>query len=485
MAELDARVLYEFGRFRVDPYLRLLHAQGASGPVPLPQRVFETLLYFVQRPGVLLAKNELLKAIWPHVVVEENSLNQNVSMLRRVLGETPGEHRFIVTVPGRGYRFVADVQTVEACGHASTTNAQSGAPAQTPPSQDIEAYRLYMQALALSLRPSYENVRGAIELLREAIRRDARFARAVSLLAVQYTTCVIYDFPVADALDASEREAERALRLDPSDGTTHGAVGVVEAVRGNWISSATHFRTSRAVGNDAFTSGVECAYLTLSVGHIRRAAEEAEHTYRAAPTQPIGARVLALTYLFQGRDAEATHYADVSVQLGQSHTVVPLPEIYSLLALRAGRYAEASELLIAGMSQRLLAAGGPKAAETLCAAMKDHALRPAAISAIDELEARLSPEDLDQPLRKRLLLWRTMLGDLDTAYAFLARCLDHYARGGTVGSAWGFLWLPEMRPFRRDARFQHFITRLHLLDYWREYGAPDECELRDGTLICG
>ncbi len=76
-------------------------------------------------------------------------------------------------------------------------------------------------------------------------------------------------------------------------------------------------------------------------------------------------------------------------------------------------------------------------------------------------------------------------GDLDAAYAFLARCLDHYAKGGTVGSAWGFLWLPEMKPFRLGARFQDFIARMQLLAYWLEYGAPDGCELREGALICG
>jgi DNA-binding winged helix-turn-helix (wHTH) protein len=443
--------------------------------VPLPPRVFETLLYFVQRPGELLTKAELLKAIWPRVVVEENSLNQHVSMLRRVLGETPGEHRFIVTVPGRGYRFVADVHTVE-----------PRVPAPTPsPSQDGEANHLYTQALALSLRPGPENTRGAIELLLEALRLDARFARAASLLAVQYTTCVIFDFAVPDALNLAEREAERALRLDPADGTTHGAVAVVEAVRGNWIGSAIHFRTSRALGSDAFTGGMESGYLTQSTGHIRRALIDAEQTFRVAPTQPMGAQMLALTHLCLGNDIEALRYADVSVRLGQSRTIAPLPEIYALLAFRAGRFPDAAAHLIAGLSSRVHAAGGVKAVESLCGALEHHAAPGAATAALDDLESRLQPEDLDQPMRKRLLLWLTMLGDLDAAYGFLARCLDHYAKGGTVGSAWGFLWLPEMKPFRLDARFLGFIARAQLLDYWREYGAPDGCELRDGTLLCG
>ena len=78
----------------------------------LAPKVFDTLLYLVERPGQLIAKRELLEAIWPHVVVEENNLNQAISALRRVLGETPGAHRFIVTEPGRGYRLVASVRTI-------------------------------------------------------------------------------------------------------------------------------------------------------------------------------------------------------------------------------------------------------------------------------------------------------------------------------------------------------------------------------------
>ncbi len=87
-------------------------------------------------------------------------------------------------------------------------------------------------------------------------------------------------------------------------------------------------------------------------------------------------------------------------------------------------------------------------------------------------------------MRKRLILWRALLGDLDGAYRFLRRSLDHYARLGTVGAGWGFIWLPEMRPFRRDPRFQEFVGRLRFMDYWREYGPPDGCELRGDRIVC-
>ncbi len=102
---------YEFGDFRVDVTHRLLLLKSDGRALPLSSRAFEALLFFLEHRGQLLDKSTLMKAIWPNAVVEENNLNQHVSTLRRVLGESRDDHRFIVTVPGRGYRFVAEVTT--------------------------------------------------------------------------------------------------------------------------------------------------------------------------------------------------------------------------------------------------------------------------------------------------------------------------------------------------------------------------------------
>jgi DNA-binding winged helix-turn-helix (wHTH) protein len=103
------RQVYEFGGYRLDPLRRVLLGRDGS-PVRLKPKAFDTLLYLVEHAGEAIDKSALLAGVWPNVVVEENNLNKNVSELRRVFGETPGEHRFIVTEPGRGYRFVADVR---------------------------------------------------------------------------------------------------------------------------------------------------------------------------------------------------------------------------------------------------------------------------------------------------------------------------------------------------------------------------------------
>ena len=106
--ERPQKYIYEFDDFRVDPGRRLL-LEGDGRPLPLTPKAFDTLIYLVQHSDVVLGKETLMRAIWGETAVEENNLNQCISALRRALGEKRAEHRYIVTVPGRGYRFVAPV----------------------------------------------------------------------------------------------------------------------------------------------------------------------------------------------------------------------------------------------------------------------------------------------------------------------------------------------------------------------------------------
>lgn len=104
--------VYAFGGYRLDTRRRVL--SGPDGdPIALKPKVFDTLVCLVERAGESLDRSALLEAIWPNVVVEEHNLNKNVSVLRQVFGEGPRDNRFIVTIPGRGYQFVAAVRKLE------------------------------------------------------------------------------------------------------------------------------------------------------------------------------------------------------------------------------------------------------------------------------------------------------------------------------------------------------------------------------------
>jgi predicted ATPase/DNA-binding winged helix-turn-helix (wHTH) protein len=99
---------FAFGPFRLLVAQRELLAHGV--PVTLGQRAFDVLQLLVRRHGELVTKDELMAEVWPGVVVEENNIQVHVSALRKVLGSAGGDERYLVTVAGRGYRFVAPVE---------------------------------------------------------------------------------------------------------------------------------------------------------------------------------------------------------------------------------------------------------------------------------------------------------------------------------------------------------------------------------------
>jgi pimeloyl-ACP methyl ester carboxylesterase/DNA-binding winged helix-turn-helix (wHTH) protein len=138
MTRKQSRRVYAFGVFRLDADERVLC--GERGSVPLTPKAFDTLLALVEQSGHVLGKEELMRRVWPDSFVEENNLAQNISALRKALGEEAGGQKYIETVPKRGYRFVAEVSGGEGVGlsdaerDAATPAAEvaSAADAATP-----------------------------------------------------------------------------------------------------------------------------------------------------------------------------------------------------------------------------------------------------------------------------------------------------------------------------------------------------------------
>src|SRR2546423_6046856 len=117
------KVIYRFEAFELDPMRRLLSKQGQA--IPLTPKVFDTLLALVGQHGRVMSKDELMQAVWPDTIVEETNLAHNISTLRKLLGQKAGDNRFIVTAPGRGYQFVAEVrQEARAIAEASRAAAE-------------------------------------------------------------------------------------------------------------------------------------------------------------------------------------------------------------------------------------------------------------------------------------------------------------------------------------------------------------------------
>ncbi|MCM3871317.1 MAG: winged helix-turn-helix domain-containing protein [Pyrinomonadaceae bacterium] len=133
--------IYEFGPFCLDTRERVLLRDGR--PLPLKPKVYETLVALVSRSGHVVDKEELMKRVWPDVVVEENNLTGNIFALRRAFAE----HQYIETVPRRGYRFTANVKQVTV--EDLTILGRSGAETEVLIKETITTTRKVINSLAV------------------------------------------------------------------------------------------------------------------------------------------------------------------------------------------------------------------------------------------------------------------------------------------------------------------------------------------------
>lgn len=131
-----ANQLYEFGPFRLDASEHTLLRDGR--PISLRPKVFDILLVLIQNHGHLVEKEELMNSVWTEQFVEEGNINKNISMLRQALGEGDSGHKFIETVPKRGYRFIADVREVTEHGSDLVTEERD---ARSSDSQETHGSR--------------------------------------------------------------------------------------------------------------------------------------------------------------------------------------------------------------------------------------------------------------------------------------------------------------------------------------------------------
>jgi serine/threonine-protein kinase len=143
--------IYVFDEFQIDAQKRLLWRAGRT--VPLTSKAFDLLLALVENHGREITKQELMERIWADQIVEEGNLTVTMSYVRRALGEKASDHRFIVTIPGSGYRFVADVTDLDEQREfiiESKTASQVTIEQETSESdeQSIDRGKLYPPAIA-------------------------------------------------------------------------------------------------------------------------------------------------------------------------------------------------------------------------------------------------------------------------------------------------------------------------------------------------
>jgi TolB-like protein/DNA-binding winged helix-turn-helix (wHTH) protein len=283
MEKVEGRCVYEFGDFRVDAVQRLLVLKTDGSTLPLMSRAFEVLLYFVQHHGELLDKATLMKAIWPNAVVEENNLSQSITAIRRVLGESPGEHKFIVTVPGRGYCFVAEVKIITARpSGGETTHKQLNAPLQQDVAMSFPVDKLQVDdSPAPSEAPRIR-------------KRTLQYVFGFILLAVL-------------AVYAIDR-----MRLSPVPSAIANRVAIDRS-----IAVLPFENRSEDPANAYFAEGVQDEILTLlsKIGALRVISQTSDHSANTRTNLTEVARQLGVAHLLQGSVQKVGDTVRINIQL--------------------------------------------------------------------------------------------------------------------------------------------------------------------------
>ncbi len=338
--------MYRFGPFELDPEERALARNGED--VPLQDLPFRLLAVLVEHAPALVTRDQLRQTLWPpdtHLDVDA-SPNTAVARVRDALGDEPGEHRFVATVPRRGYKLVAPVERTAATQRTDTRwlaaavlalLAVAGAvwiglrqgrvpdptSATTAESAEPNVAREHLLIARHHLeRRSRDGLEKAIASFQSAAAVEPESAEAYSGLAASYALLGIYDFwRPREAFGPAETMARRALELDPSSGEAHLAMGLVAAIA-HWDWDVAERETKRATllaPDSAETWYWRGAYLA-ACGRHDEAIASSEKALALDPTSPVINARLAWS-LFQARRGDDA--------VAQAHRAIELaPDYY-------------------------------------------------------------------------------------------------------------------------------------------------------------
>lgn len=482
--------LYEFGSFRLDARERLLLRNGEV--VSITPKAFDLLLALLQQSGRLVEKEALLKAVWPDTVVEENNLADNISRLRKALGE--GEHgqKFIETVPKRGYRFVAEVKfqaglkKEPAVAESVPTNGAREM-LRTKPSFDLvpSRFKTTLRILALLIpvfvgvgiwldfrlekkaevkqlefkgnfylgRWTEDEIRKGIEYYNRAIALDANSVSAYEGLAVGWNFLSDLHLPPRETEPIAQAAALKALRLDESSAPAHGTLGLIKTQYDwDWAGAEREFNRAIELAPKDNSSHQIYGWYLIAMGRFAEAQAEMKRALESDPSSEFASWGMGDSFYFARQyDQAVEQYRRAIAAEPRSHwTHLMLGWAYE----QQGKVPEAiDELKLAKRLNDI-----PQVRAALAHGFALAGQRAEAQTALAELldtakQRYVSPYDI--------AVVYTGLGEKNQALAWLEKAYEDR-------SGWLALWLkvdPKFDELRSDSHFTDLLRRIGHADH--------------------
>lgn len=303
------RRVFHFGPFVLHAAPRLLTRDGEV--VPLASKAFETLLTLVRSAGRVVSKDELLREVWPEAVVEESNLTQTIFVLRKALGERVREHRFIVTIPRRGYSFVAEVRERAGESEPPLVPGPSRALLGKRHPERTEAYQLCLKGRHFWERRTAGSVEKAIRYFQRAIEIDATHAVAYAGLADCYAVLSHCSrLPSTETMPKARAAALEALSIDEGLAEAHASLALVQMLYDwDWVSAGAGFAKALSIDPQYATARHWHGMYLAARGRFDEAIAEVERAELLEPLSlAINTDLGLVLYLARRYESAVTQY---------------------------------------------------------------------------------------------------------------------------------------------------------------------------------
>ena len=431
-------VRVQFGVFEVN--LRNCELRKFGLRVKLQQKPFQILHRLLETPGEFVSREELARVLWPDLhVLFDRSLNTAMNALRRALGDTGRNPRFIETRQGLGYRFIAQVE------HVQTGRAPVGV---RSPRRSTEAHQDYLKGRYFSNKLTAEDLHKSVAYFESALARDPDYALAYAGLADSYIQFAFQGMlPARESFAHSRKFAEAALRIDDQLAEAHTSIaGVKHFCDWDWTGCEVAYRRALELNcNDPRAHRLYADYLS-TMGRSEEALREISAALELDPLSLVINMEMAWI-LYMARDFQGA--AEQSWRtLAMEPRFAPAQNTLGLAYQQMGMIEEA---IVELDNARACSGEHPSAQAALAHAFAVAGRRAEAEILMDRLSRTRSVSCY------WLAVVHAALGAWDAAFASLREAYENR-------EAW-LVWLkvePRFDPLREDARFVHLLRRIGL-----------------------
>ncbi len=295
--------VFEFDGFRIDAKLRRLSRVDSGEVISLTPRAFDLLYYLSTNAGRVISKEELMETVWDGSAVEESNLSQTIFVLRKVLGEDKKAPRLILTVPGIGYRFIANV---EAIGEKQSHDPRRILTDRQGTSSN-EAYQAYVRGRFFWNKRTAVSLRQAVAHFEQAIEKDPKFAHAYTGLSDSYRLLSEYYAAATPNISMNKAKAaiSRSQEIDEQLSEAHASLAYAQAFYDwDWATAEESFRSALEIDPLNATTHQWYAELMMVRGRFEEARKHIDQAVEISPVSTAIQTSLAVFYYLQ-RDANS------------------------------------------------------------------------------------------------------------------------------------------------------------------------------------